>query len=149
MNLFTAFKTALSFFRQRWPAEKGRGERTMQGDHVDIERMDETELRELIQRAQKALDGIVSKRARRTLKEVQRMAAEVGFEASFTKTGKADGRKRRQKGEKAPAASVRAKVAAKYRNPDNQEETWTGRGRKPKWVQAALAEGRVLADLAI
>jgi len=23
---------------------------------------------------------------------------------------------------------------AKYRNPDNAEETWTGRGRKPNWL---------------
>jgi len=24
--------------------------------------------------------------------------------------------------------------AAKFRNPDNAEETWTGRGRKPNWL---------------
>ncbi|MGZ9032950.1 MAG: H-NS histone family protein [Rhodospirillales bacterium] len=37
----------------------------------------------------------------------------------------------------------------KYRNPDNPEETWSGRGRQPRWVQAALAEGETLDDLAI
>jgi DNA-binding protein H-NS len=36
-----------------------------------------------------------------------------------------------------------------YRNPCNSAETWTGRGRKPKWVRDALARGVYLEDLAI
>ncbi|MDN5802287.1 MAG: H-NS histone family protein, partial [Psychrobacter sp.] len=37
----------------------------------------------------------------------------------------------------------------KYRNTDNDEETWTGRGRKPTWLVEALAAGRSLEDFAI
>jgi len=33
------------------------------------------------------------------------------------------------------------KVAAKYRNPANPEQTWTGRGVSPSWVQALKAAG--------
>ena len=36
-----------------------------------------------------------------------------------------------------------------YRNPCNSAETWTGRGRQPKWLREALARGMRLADLAI
>jgi DNA-binding protein H-NS len=36
-----------------------------------------------------------------------------------------------------------------YRNPCNSAETWTGRGRKPKWVRDALARGVRFEDLAI
>ncbi len=36
-----------------------------------------------------------------------------------------------------------------YRNPRNSAETWTGRGRQPKWLREALARGMRLADLAI
>ena len=119
-------------------------------DDADLADMDESELRDLIQRAQKALDRIVSKRARRTLKEAKRIAAEVGYEVTFTKPGRGDGRRRRKaEGAKQPAGSSRGKVAPKYRNSDNPGETWTGRGRQPRWVQAALAEGRSLSDLAI
>jgi len=32
----------------------------------------------------------------------------------------------------------RRTAAPKYRNPANPEETWTGRGRKPNWLVAAL-----------
>lgn len=46
-------------------------------------------------------------------------------------------------------AKSKAKVAPKYAHPENPELTWTGRGRKPKWVEAALANGKALSDLAI
>ena len=36
-----------------------------------------------------------------------------------------------------------------YRNPSNSAETWTGRGRHPKWVRDALTRGARLEDLAI
>ncbi len=36
-----------------------------------------------------------------------------------------------------------------YRNPSNSAETWTGRGRQPKWVCDALASGMRLEDLVI
>ena len=35
----------------------------------------------------------------------------------------------------------KAKVAAKYRDPAS-EQTWCGRGRTPKWLQAAEATGK-------
>jgi len=43
----------------------------------------------------------------------------------------------------------RAKVAPKYRNSDEPEQTWTGRGRTPKWVETALQSGKTLEDLKI
>src|SRR3954452_6010508 len=118
---------------------------------ADIAQMDERELRELIERAQKALDRIVAKRARRTLKEAKRLAAEVGFEATFAKPNRGDGRKRRKAADttEETTPTARATLAPKYRNPDTPAETWTGRGRQPRWVQAALAEGRTLSDLSI
>ncbi|MDO8973824.1 H-NS histone family protein [Reyranella sp.] len=41
------------------------------------------------------------------------------------------------------------KVPPKYRNPANKTETWTGRGRQPKWVAAAIKTGKKIEDLAI
>ncbi|GAA3910931.1 H-NS histone family protein [Litoribacillus peritrichatus] len=43
----------------------------------------------------------------------------------------------------------KSKVAPKYQNPDNSAETWTGRGRKPKWVEKALNSGKSLDDISI
>jgi DNA-binding protein H-NS len=43
----------------------------------------------------------------------------------------------------------RSKSAAKYANPDNKSETWTGRGRKPNWLVARLKKGAKMDDFAI
>lgn len=45
--------------------------------------------------------------------------------------------------------AVRKPVEAKYKNPNDESQTWAGRGRKPAWVQAQLDEGFSLEDLAI
>jgi DNA-binding protein H-NS len=40
-------------------------------------------------------------------------------------------------------------LQARYRNPADSQQTWTGRGRQPKWVGEALANGRNLEDFRI
>ena len=35
----------------------------------------------------------------------------------------------------------------KYRNPDDPSQTWSGRGRRPRWVVQSLEAGRTLDDL--
>lgn len=47
------------------------------------------------------------------------------------------------------SSGARKPVAPKYVNPSNPAETWTGRGRKPLWVQAALNQGKTLESLLI
>ncbi|WP_281984274.1 H-NS histone family protein [Azonexus hydrophilus] len=46
-------------------------------------------------------------------------------------------------------ASSGGKVKVKYRHPQNAELEWTGRGRKPKWVEAWLAQGGNLDALLV
>lgn len=41
------------------------------------------------------------------------------------------------------------KVKVKYRHPENSELEWTGRGRKPKWVEAWLVNGGSLDNLLV
>ena len=41
------------------------------------------------------------------------------------------------------------RVPPKYRNPANKSETWAGRGVRPRWLQAALKEGRKIEEFAI
>ena len=38
---------------------------------------------------------------------------------------------------------------ARYRNPADGSQTWTGRGRQPKWIAEALAGGKSLDDFRI
>jgi DNA-binding protein H-NS len=52
------------------------------------------------------------------------------------------------KGAKAKGTKVRKPVAAKYRNPTGGE-TWSGRGRVPKWLAAELAKGRTREEFLV
>ncbi len=47
-----------------------------------------------------------------------------------------------------PSKAAGSKVAPKYRNAATGD-TWSGRGLQPKWLKAALAEGRRLEDFAV
>jgi DNA-binding protein H-NS len=44
---------------------------------------------------------------------------------------------------------VRGPVPPKYRNPQNPEETWAGRGLRPKWLTAAIKGGKSADDFLI
>ena len=37
-------------------------------------------------------------------------------------------------------------VAVKYRDPNNRANTWTGRGRMPRWMTAATKGGKAKKD---
>lgn len=52
-----------------------------------------------------------------------------------------------RKASKSPMAG--RKVPPKYRNPDNAEEVWTGRGRSPAWFNAQIESGKTRDDLLI
>ncbi len=41
------------------------------------------------------------------------------------------------------------KVPPKYRNPANAEETWTGRGKQPRWMAALVKKGKKPDDFLI
>lgn len=56
---------------------------------------------------------------------------------------------KRAAAKKAPARKTAAKgrpVAIKYRDGEN---TWTGRGNKPRWLVARLAEGKQITEFAV
>ena len=40
-------------------------------------------------------------------------------------------------------------LAIKYANPEDDSQTWTGRGRKPKWISAALENGKTLEEFEV
>jgi DNA-binding protein H-NS len=56
------------------------------------------------------------------------MAKEHGFDIRDLMDGRGKGK--------------RGKVAIKYRDPSNSANTWTGRGRMPRWMTAATKGGK-------
>ena len=43
----------------------------------------------------------------------------------------------------------RAPAKIKYRDPSNKGNTWSGRGRMPRWMSALVAQGKKKEDFAI
>lgn len=41
------------------------------------------------------------------------------------------------------------RVYPKYRNPDEPSETWSGRGKQPRWLTAALKTGHKIEEFII
>jgi DNA-binding protein H-NS len=72
------------------------------------------------------------------LEKIKSIAAEYGLSADELKSLSAN-----------KVSSKRGSVAPKYRDPNNPEQTWTGRGRKPKWVEAFLNTGGQLEQITI
>lgn len=99
--------------------------------------------------------ALLTKSNSKVIAQIVKLAKDAGLTASdiaqalgSAKTAKL------AKGEKAPKAVKKGamagkKVAPKYRNPSNHEQTWTGRGVAPKWVAALKAAGTLDSALIV
>ena len=98
-------------------------------------------------------NAIKSKTHEKTLAQIVKLAKDNAITAKdieaamgSTKAKKAT----KVKGVGAKKSALKgAKVAPKYRNPSNHEQTWTGRGVSPTWVQALKAEGKLDSALIV
>ena len=104
---------------------------------VDLSKMSRSELVQLRADIEEAITVAETREREEALKAAQEAAAKFGFELSELTGGVKS------------AATKKTKAAAKYKNPENPSETWSGRGRKPQWLHAALLKGLDLTDLEI
>jgi DNA-binding protein H-NS len=55
-----------------------------------------------------------------------------------------------QDGREAPRPRRKySRVMPKYRNPDEPSETWSGRGKRPRWLTTALTTGHTIEEFTI
>lgn len=105
---------------------------------INVEKLS---LKELIALEAKLAAAIATARQKERAEiksKVAELAESHGFSVSelFGGLGRGNGRKK--------SVSI-----AKYANPDDQTDTWTGRGRKPNWLLARLKKGAKLSDFEI
>jgi DNA-binding protein H-NS len=107
--------------------------------------IEEMTLQELVALKKSVDDWITTKQSEardKFVAETRERAAALGFDLS-TMFGSAPGRQRRS------GTGERASPAVKYRNPANASETWTGRGREPRWITREKANGKTKEDFLI
>jgi DNA-binding protein H-NS len=102
---------------------------------INLNEMSLKELKDLHGQVTKAISTFEDRKKKEALAELEEKARELGFSLSEL-TGTAAPRKR------APAS-------AKYANPTDSSDTWSGRGRKPRWFDAAIKAGKKPEDMAI
>jgi DNA-binding protein H-NS len=103
--------------------------------NIDLNSLSLKELKDFQSQVARAIASFEDRVKKKALAELQEKARELGFSLEEL-TG-------------ATAPRKRAAGAAKYANPANKADTWTGRGRKPRWFTEALAKGKKPEDLAI
>ena len=54
-----------------------------------------------------------------------------------------------KKSSKGSPPKAAGKVRVQFRNPSDEGQQWTGRGRQPKWVKEWLAGGKSMDDLRV
>lgn len=105
----------------------------------DLDNMSREELLALRKNVEKALNDYEERQRRKALAAAEQVARSFGLKLTDL-VGNGKGR--------AGGAKGAASGTVKYVNPENPDETWSGRGRRPAWVRAALEAGRSLEDLA-
>lgn len=108
----------------------------------DLSALTKSELEALQRQVQEALSKSEARRRQDAIEAVERAVRDYDFTmqeflsfASGTKLKRSSGRK--------------GAAAAKFRNPENPNETWSGRGRRPQWFKAQLEAGRSEDDLRV
>ena len=112
---------------------------------IDLEGLTDSQLRELVERARAALQERISSR----LDEFKALAREAGFSLILKSLEEGRGTRRRAPQEGESGEDQRRVVSPKYRNPDNPKDTWSGRGRAPRWMEERLKSGAKREDFLI
>jgi len=103
---------------------------------TEYSNLSESELQAVIENAENALKEKKTKKRKEVIAQIKELAASIGVSVSINE-------------DSAVAVKTVKKVAAKYRNPDDHTQTWTGRGVSPKWMQALIKAGRDKSEFLI
>lgn len=104
---------------------------------IDLKSLNHNQLSELITRARARQQELVKEKAAKLRDKINALVKAEGFGLDEV-FGRSSGR-----------GKARGKVKPKYRNPADPGQTWSGRGKRPRWFSAALSAGRKEKDLLI
>lgn len=103
--------------------------------NIDLDSLSLKDLKNLQSQISEKIAKYEQRRKKEALSALEEKARELGYSL----------------GELLAVAPARKRRAgpAKYANPENRSQTWSGRGRRPHWIEAALNAGKSLDDLLI
>ncbi|WP_458096171.1 H-NS histone family protein [Roseomonas sp. WA12] len=104
---------------------------------INLDKLTVPELTQLIEEAKAALNNKRGEARSQLVEEMTAKARQLGLDLSDLITSARTNVRKSRSDKGAP-------VAAKYRNETG--ETWSGRGRMPKWLSEAVGRGRDKED---
>ncbi len=107
----------------------------------DISTLSLEELQRLTAEAEVLIETKKDEEIAAAYQQVLAIAEKVGFTLDELIAFGSDKRKK--------TTTTRKAVEPRYRNRENTSETWTGRGKQPRWLTAQLAQGKTLQDFLI
>lgn len=108
---------------------------------INIRNLNHAQLSDLIRRAKARQEELAKERAVKLREKISAMVRAEGLAIEDVFGGS----RRRNAG----GGGARRKVKPKYRNPADPSQTWAGRGKRPRWFNAALSAGKKEKDLLI
>ena len=119
---------------------------------IDLNRLSAKELEALIAQAKKRRDTLNKRKPIATVRsKLAQLARAEGYTIAELFGGAAPAAAKNIA--KKPRTTTKGRklgaVAPKYRNPANPKETWTGRGKQPRWLAAETSKGRKLEEFLI
>jgi DNA-binding protein H-NS len=103
----------------------------------DITNLSEIELADLIAKASRELETKRQGNRRKIINQIKDLASSIGVGVEIVEP------------EKKPTSRKGSSVPIKYRDPENPDNAWTGRGMKPRWLNALLEQGRSIEEFQV
>ncbi len=108
---------------------------------IDLEGLTVPELEALIAQAHELIGRKQQEAVSSAKAEIEKIAADVGMSVEEL-LGLQAGKAKKVVKEKKP-------VPVKYRNPKDHTQTWSGRGKSPRWLQEVLNHGGKLENFLV
>jgi len=115
----------------------------------DLRKYTPAQLEALIDKANKRKHELTTKRVDRARTKIMAILRAEGLTVADVFGSRAGGDAPKAKRGAKPGPKGGYTVKPKYRNPGDATQTWSGRGKQPRWFAEALAGGKSADDLLI
>ncbi|MGI9211495.1 MAG: H-NS family nucleoid-associated regulatory protein [Methylococcaceae bacterium] len=111
--------------------------------------LSEDELTNVIENAKRALQEKMDVKRKDVIQQIMELASSIKVSVEIHENSFSQEVAYPKRSYQKSSLRKGSKVAPKYQNPNNNAQTWSGRGMKPKWLSSLLEMGRSMDEFEI